>query len=57
MNHNSLDEKLIADMQVTGNHQYTYFFMSPVKITFLEEAKILNEDMKFIFRDIAQVEE
>ena len=28
--------------------------MSPVKITFLEEAKIVNEGTKFIFRDIEQ---
>lgn len=44
-------------MQVTGNHQYTYIFLSPVKNTFLNEANILNEGMKFIFRDIAQVGE
>ena len=41
-------------MRVTGNHQYIYIILSPVKNVFLKEAKIVNEGMKFIFRDIAQ---
>ena len=44
-------------MRVTGNHQYVYIFLSPVKNAFLKEAKIVNEGTKFIFRDIAQVGE
>ena len=44
-------------MRVTGNHQYINIFLSPVKNAFLKEAKIVNEGMKFFFRDIAQVGE
>ena len=42
------------ELRVTGNHQYIYIILSPVKNVFLKEAKIVNEGTKFIFRDIAQ---
>ena len=46
-------------MRVTGSHKYVYVYIyiyicPPVKNEFLNEAKIVNEGMKFIFRDIAK---
>ena len=41
-------------MRVTSSYKYT---SPPVKNAFLKEAKIVNEGMKFFFRDIAQVGE
>lgn len=38
-------------MRVTSSYKYT---SPPVKNAFLKEAKIVNEGMKFFFRDIAQ---